>query len=140
MLKSVREKTWPVEGRREASTVEAIRAALVERLAMGNLCCVGMGAVPPLAAGLLVGALVGTVGVEVEVVPPGTIGLLLVLVPVPKADADEDEDEDDEGPLEGGEVEVRVGMGVAVPVTPPTPTPAGAGVDPPMTIPPVWLE
>lgn len=36
MLKSVREKTCVVEGRREASTVEAMRAALVEREA-GNL-------------------------------------------------------------------------------------------------------
>lgn len=36
MLKSVRENTCVVEGRREASTVEAIRAALVERDA-GNL-------------------------------------------------------------------------------------------------------
>lgn len=36
MLKRVREKTWVVEGRREARTVEAIRAAFVERDA-GNL-------------------------------------------------------------------------------------------------------
>lgn len=36
MLKRVREKTWVVLGRREARTVEAIRAALVEREA-GNL-------------------------------------------------------------------------------------------------------
>lgn len=33
MLKSVREKTCPVLGRREASTVEAMSAALVLRLA-----------------------------------------------------------------------------------------------------------
>ncbi len=33
MEKRVREKTWPVEGRREASTVDAIRAAFVLRLA-----------------------------------------------------------------------------------------------------------
>jgi hypothetical protein len=31
MLKSVNEKTWVVEVRREASTVEAIRAALVDK-------------------------------------------------------------------------------------------------------------
>ena len=36
MLKSVRENTCVVEGRREASTVEAMRAAFVERDA-GNL-------------------------------------------------------------------------------------------------------
>lgn len=36
MLKSVRLNTWVVEGRREARTVLAIRAALVEREA-GNL-------------------------------------------------------------------------------------------------------
>jgi hypothetical protein len=36
MLNSVREKTWPVEGRREARTVEAMSAALVERLATGG--------------------------------------------------------------------------------------------------------
>lgn len=36
MLKSVREKTCVVDGRREARTVEAMRAALVERDA-GNL-------------------------------------------------------------------------------------------------------
>ena len=33
MEKRVREKTWPVEGRREANTVLAIRAAFVLRLA-----------------------------------------------------------------------------------------------------------
>jgi hypothetical protein len=33
MLKSVREKTCPVDGKRDASTVEAMSAALVLRLA-----------------------------------------------------------------------------------------------------------
>lgn len=33
MLKRVKEKTWPVLGRRDAKTVDAINAALVLRLA-----------------------------------------------------------------------------------------------------------
>lgn len=154
MLKSVRENTWPVEGNREASTVEAIRAALVEREAMGNLCWVGIGAVPPPQPPAAVAGPVVAEGAEPE--EGGVPGMVMGVevpgmgLPVPGADAEEDE----EGPLEGGEVEVRVGMmlGVAVPgpvpvAVPVLPAPAavkaaptGAGTDPPVTMPPVWFE